>query len=151
MGRRKLGLDRVLDCFSLSLCANACACVHSVEEEEDEDEADERRALVSSQLEELVKLRDLVDGAARTLAFHLEPKTVELKVSMHCYGCAKKVQKHISKMDGVTWFEVDLEKKKVVVTGDITPYEVLESISKVMKFAELWVAPQQQPQAASRG
>lgn len=73
MGRRKLGLDRVLDCFSLSLCANACACVHSVEED-DEDEADERRALVSSQLQELVKLRDFVDGAAKTLAFHLEPK-----------------------------------------------------------------------------
>ncbi|KAG2600311.1 hypothetical protein PVAP13_5KG470900 [Panicum virgatum] len=96
---RKLGLDRVLDCFSLSLCANGCACVHSVEK--DEDEADERKALVSSQLEELVKLRDFVDGAAKTLAFHLEPKTVELKVSMHCYGCAKKVQKHISKMDGM--------------------------------------------------
>jgi hypothetical protein len=73
MGRRKLGLDRVLDCFSLSLCANACACVHSVEED-DEDETDERRALVSSQLQELVKLRDFVDGAAKTLAFHLEPK-----------------------------------------------------------------------------
>jgi len=29
-------------------------------------------------------------------------QTVELKVSMHCYGCAKKVQKHISKMDGMT-------------------------------------------------
>ncbi|OEL32619.1 hypothetical protein BAE44_0006362 [Dichanthelium oligosanthes] len=147
---RKLGLDRVLDCFSLSLCANACACVHSVEE--DEDEANERKALVSSQLEELVKLKDFVDGAAKTLAFHLEPKTVELKVSMHCYGCAKKVQKHISKMDGVTSFEVDLEKKKVVVMGDITPYEVLESISKV-KFAELWAAapanPKQQ-QAADR-
>ncbi|KAG2600310.1 hypothetical protein PVAP13_5KG470900 [Panicum virgatum] len=69
---RKLGLDRVLDCFSLSLCANGCACVHSVEK--DEDEADERKALVSSQLEELVKLRDFVDGAAKTLAFHLEPK-----------------------------------------------------------------------------
>lgn len=53
---------------------------------------------------------------------------------------------------GVTSFEVDLEKKKVVVMGDITPYEVLESVSKVMKFAELWVAPsakqQQQQQAA---
>jgi hypothetical protein len=49
---------------------------------------------------------------------------------------------------GVTSFEVDLEKKKVVVIGDVTPYEVLASISKV-KFAELWVAPQQ-PQAASR-
>jgi hypothetical protein len=72
MGRtKKLGLDKVLDCFSLSLCSNACACIHSVEEEEDEDE---RKALVSSQLEELVKLRDFVDGAAKTLAFHLEPK-----------------------------------------------------------------------------
>ncbi|KAF0918101.1 hypothetical protein E2562_022688 [Oryza meyeriana var. granulata] len=133
---KKLGLHKVLDCFSLSLC-NACVCIHSVE---DEEEAIEREALVSSQLEELVKLKDLV-GGAKTLAFHLEPKTVELRVSMHCYGCAKKVQKHISKMDGVTSFEVDLESKKVVVIGDITPYEVLESVSKVMKFAELWVAP----------
>ncbi|CAM0145262.1 unnamed protein product [Urochloa decumbens] len=144
---RKLGFDRVLDCFSLSLCSNACACVHFAEE--DEDEANERKALVSSQLEELVKLTDFVDGAANTLAFHLEPKTVELKVSMHCYGCAKKVQKHISKMDGVTSFEVDLEKKKVVVIGDITPYEVLESVSKVMKFAELWVAPPNPKQQAA--
>ncbi|KAG8055615.1 hypothetical protein GUJ93_ZPchr0001g32722 [Zizania palustris] len=130
---RKLGLDRVLDCFSLSLCTNACDCMHSGEDEED---AIEREAL----LKELVKIKDFVDGA-KTLAFHLEPKTVELRVSMHCYGCAKKVQKHISKMDGVTSFEVDLESKKVVVMGDITPYEVLESVSKVMKFAELWVAP----------
>ncbi|KAG8077745.1 hypothetical protein GUJ93_ZPchr0007g6290 [Zizania palustris] len=136
MGRR-LGLDKVLDCFSLSLCTNACVCIHSVEDDED---AIEREALVSSQLKELVKLTDFVDGA-KTLAFHLEPKTVELRVSMHCYGCAKKVQKHISKMDGVISFEVDLESKKVVVIGDVTPYEVLESVSKVMKFAELWVAP----------
>jgi hypothetical protein len=42
---------------------------------------------------------------------------------------------------GVSSFEVDLESKKVVVTGDITPYEVLVSVSKVMKFAELLVAP----------
>jgi hypothetical protein len=41
---------------------------------------------------------------------------------------------------GVSSFEVDLESKKVVVTGDITPYEVLVSVSKVMKFAELLVA-----------
>lgn len=77
---RKLGLDRVLDCFSLSLCANACACVHAVEE--DEDEANERRALVSSQLEELVKLKDFVDGAAKTLAFHLEPKVCLLYLDL---------------------------------------------------------------------
>jgi len=42
-----------------------------------------------------------------------------------------------------------LEKKKVVMTGDVTPYEVLESISKV-KFAELWVAPNSKQQAAER-
>ncbi|KAF7000509.1 hypothetical protein CFC21_016403, partial [Triticum aestivum] len=41
----------------------------------------------------------------------------------------------------VSLFEVDLEKKNVVVTGDVTPYEVLQSVSKVMKFAELLVAP----------
>src|SRR4051812_46681594 len=40
---------------------------------------------------------------------------------------------------GVSSFEVDLENKKVVVTGDVTPYEVLVSVSKVMKFAELLV------------
>lgn len=93
-------------------------------------------------------------------------QTVVLKVSMHCYGCAKKVEKHVSKIEGtnmkfrnfnlhvdpsmisyevdrcmyaagVTSFQVDLENKKVIVIGDITPYEVLQSVSKV-KFAELW-------------
>ncbi|KQK09504.1 heavy metal-associated isoprenylated plant protein 9 [Brachypodium distachyon] len=138
---RMLGLDKVLDCFPLALCANTCVCIHSVE---DEDEENEGRALVSAQLDELVKLKDFA-GGAKTLAFHLEPKTVELRVSMHCYGCARKVQKHISKMEGVLSFEVDLENKKVVVTGDITPYEVLQSVSKVTKFAELLVAPKSSP------
>ena len=75
------------------------------------------------------RLKDLVDGAG-TLGFHLQPKvlppsfyihawliscntaclsfpddrrcmqTVELRVSMHCNGCARKVHKHISKMEG---------------------------------------------------
>lgn len=39
---------------------------------------------------------------------------------------------------GVTSFQVDLANKKVVVVGDITPFEVLKSVSKV-KFAELWL------------
>jgi hypothetical protein len=39
---------------------------------------------------------------------------------------------------GVTSFEVDLASKKVVVMGDVTPFEVLESVSKVAKFAQLW-------------
>ena len=49
---RKLGLDRVLDCFSLSLCANACACVHSVEKDEDEaNECTQAQALAHRESE----------------------------------------------------------------------------------------------------
>ncbi|KAL5230255.1 hypothetical protein ABZP36_029031 [Zizania latifolia] len=125
---RKLGIGKVMDCFSFSfLSAGTCLCMRTLEDEE--EAAMERRSLVSDQVDQVIRLRDLVDGT-RTLGYHLEPKTVELKVSMHCNGCARKVQKHISKMEGVTWFEVDLESKKVVVMGDVTPFEVLQSISK---------------------
>ncbi|CAN6332281.1 unnamed protein product [Urochloa humidicola] len=137
--RRRLRMGRILDCFSFSLqCAGTCVCIRALEDEE--DAAVEREALVASdrRQEQVLRLRDLVDGT-RTLGFHLQPKTVELKVSMHCNGCARKVQKHISKMEGVTWFEVDLASKKVVVKGDVTPFEVLQSVSKV-KFAQLWIA-----------
>ncbi|OEL20230.1 hypothetical protein BAE44_0018756 [Dichanthelium oligosanthes] len=140
--RRRSRIGRVLDCFSLSVqCAGACACLRALEDED--DAAVEREALVASDRRQQLRLRDLVDGT-RTLGFHLQPKTVELRVSMHCNGCARKVQKHISKMEGVTWFEVDLESKKVVVKGDVTPFEVLQSVSKVVKFAQLWMAGPQQ-------
>jgi hypothetical protein len=52
-----------------------------------------------------------------------------LPESMHCiwiYGA------------GVTSFSIDLESKKVTVTGHVSPACVLESISKVKK-AELLV------------
>nr|CAD1833941.1 unnamed protein product [Ananas comosus var. bracteatus] len=123
MGKR-LGLDRVLECFSLSMSPNSCVCVHAVEE--GEEEYAEKKALLKSHFDQMLKLKDIVDGT-KTLAFHLEPKTVVLRVSMHCNGCARKVQKHISKMEGVTSFEVDLENKKVVVMGDITHLKFLRA------------------------
>lgn len=64
-------------------------------------------------------------------------EVVVLRVSLHCQGCAGKVKKHISKMEGVTSFSIDLPKQKVTVEGNLTPLEVLESISRV-KNAELW-------------
>lgn len=64
-------------------------------------------------------------------------EVVVLRVSLHCQGCAGKVKKHISKMEGVTSFNIDLPKQKVTVVGNVTPVEVLESISRV-KNAELW-------------
>ncbi|OEL38357.1 hypothetical protein BAE44_0000624 [Dichanthelium oligosanthes] len=63
-------------------------------------------------------------------------QVVVMKVAIHCQGCAGKVRKHISKMEGVTSFSIDLESKKVTVMGNVSPAGVLESISKVKK-AEL--------------
>ncbi|XP_042477107.1 heavy metal-associated isoprenylated plant protein 45-like [Macadamia integrifolia] len=131
----KLSFGWMLDILCLSPGSNSsCFCINSLG---CKDES-ERRSLIPSNGGQLVKLRDFIDGN-QSLAFHLKPKTVVLRVSMHCNGCARKVKKHISKMEGVTSFEVDLESKKVVVIGDILPFEVLESVSKV-KTAELWAS-----------
>ncbi|RDX88866.1 Protein SODIUM POTASSIUM ROOT DEFECTIVE 1, partial [Mucuna pruriens] len=64
-------------------------------------------------------------------------QVVVMRVAIHCQGCAGKVKKHLSKMEGVTSFSVDVESKRVTVMGHISPVGVLESISKV-KRAEFW-------------
>uniref|UniRef100_A0A1J3FJK2 Copper transport protein ATX1 n=1 Tax=Noccaea caerulescens TaxID=107243 RepID=A0A1J3FJK2_NOCCA len=64
-------------------------------------------------------------------------QVVVLRVSLHCKGCAGKVKKHLSKLKGVTSFNIDFAAKKVTVTGDVTPLTVLASISKV-KNAQFW-------------
>ncbi|KAI3752833.1 hypothetical protein L2E82_24872 [Cichorium intybus] len=64
-------------------------------------------------------------------------QVVVLRVSIHCNGCAVKVKKHLSKMEGVTSFNIDLESKRVTVMGHVSPVAVLESMSKVKK-AEFW-------------
>ncbi|XP_027338088.1 protein SODIUM POTASSIUM ROOT DEFECTIVE 1-like [Abrus precatorius] len=64
-------------------------------------------------------------------------QVVVMRVAIHCQGCAGKVKKHLSKMEGVTSFSIDIESKRVTVMGHISPVGVLESISKV-KRAEFW-------------
>nr|XP_043622725.1 protein SODIUM POTASSIUM ROOT DEFECTIVE 1-like isoform X2 [Erigeron canadensis] len=64
-------------------------------------------------------------------------QVVVMRVSIHCQGCAGKVKKHLSKMEGVTSFSVDVESKRVTVMGHVSPVAVLESMSKVKK-AEFW-------------
>ncbi|KAI8570986.1 hypothetical protein RHMOL_Rhmol01G0081900 [Rhododendron molle] len=141
----KLSFGRVLDSLCLSNGSSSCFCTNSLE---NQDEYFETKPLVASEEKHLVRLKDVLAGP-QTLAFQLKPKMVVLRVSMHCNGCARKVEKHISKIEaacgvggnflgaGVTSYQVDLETKMVVVTGDIVPLEVLESVSKV-KNAELW-------------
>ncbi|KAI3423628.1 HMA domain-containing protein, partial [Psidium guajava] len=57
-------------------------------------------------------------------------QVVVLRVSLHCKGCESKVRKHLSKMEGVTSFSIDMETKKVTVKGDVTPLGVLASVSR---------------------
>ncbi|QCD92132.1 protein SODIUM POTASSIUM ROOT DEFECTIVE 2 [Vigna unguiculata] len=126
-------LGRMLDTFCLSFGSNTCFCINSMDFE---DEFEKKPLIVSASGDHKLRLKDVVDGK-QTLAFQLKPQIVTLRVSMHCYGCAKKVEKHISKLEGVSSYKVDLETKIVVVMGDILPSEVLQSVSKV-KNAEIW-------------
>ena len=57
------------------------------------------------------------------------------------YGCYNKTRTNeLESCVGVTSFNIDFAAKKVTVTGDITPLEILDSISKV-KNAQFWTAP----------
>ncbi|KAF8091782.1 hypothetical protein N665_0436s0044 [Sinapis alba] len=75
-------------------------------------------------------------------------QVVVLRLSLHCQcrGCEGKVKKHLSRMQGVTSFNIDFASKKVTVTGDITPLQVLGCLSKV-KNAQFWTPP---PSSLSR-
>uniref|UniRef100_J3L8E4 HMA domain-containing protein n=1 Tax=Oryza brachyantha TaxID=4533 RepID=J3L8E4_ORYBR len=64
-------------------------------------------------------------------------QVVVLRVSLHCKGCAGKVKKHISRMEGVTSLDIDIATKKVTVVGDVTPLAVLSTVSKI-KPAQFW-------------
>ncbi|KAJ4847583.1 hypothetical protein Tsubulata_033376 [Turnera subulata] len=133
----KLSFGKVLDCLYLAPGSScSCFCTSVLDSQEDEFE---KTSLIPSDRGQEMRLKDLVSGK-QTLAFQLKPKMVILRVSMHCLGCARKVEKHVSKLEGVTSYKVDLESKMVVVIGDIIPWEVLESVSKV-KNAELWNSP----------
>ncbi|XP_024013469.1 protein SODIUM POTASSIUM ROOT DEFECTIVE 3 isoform X2 [Eutrema salsugineum] len=81
-------------------------------------------------------------GPKRGSGSAVEEKVVVLRVSLHCHcrGCEGKVKKHLSRMQGVTSFSIDFASKKVTVTGDITPLEVLGCLSKV-KNAQFWTPP----------
>ncbi|CAL4919793.1 unnamed protein product [Urochloa decumbens] len=84
--------------------------------------------------------REEASEAADAKNTQAQEQVVVLKVSLHCKACAGKVKKHLSKMEGVTSFNIDFAAKKVTVVGDVTPLGVLNSVSKV-KNAQLWAAP----------
>ncbi|KAF5200809.1 Sodium potassium root defective [Thalictrum thalictroides] len=76
-------------------------------------------------------------SSTTTTSTTMDHQVVVLRVSLHCRGCERKVRKHLSKMKGVTSFNIDFSMKKVTVIGDVTPLSVLSSISRV-KNAQFW-------------
>ncbi|KAE8713217.1 hypothetical protein F3Y22_tig00110213pilonHSYRG00122 [Hibiscus syriacus] len=75
-------------------------------------------------------------------------QVVVLRVSLHCKGCEGKLRKHLSRMEGVTSFNIDFKAKKVTIVGDVTPSSVLASVSKV-KNAQFWPSATATPALAS--
>ncbi|PON41004.1 Heavy metal-associated domain containing protein [Parasponia andersonii] len=65
-------------------------------------------------------------------------QVVVMRVSLHCQGCAGKLKKHLSKMEGVTSFSIELDTKRVTVMGHVSPVGVLESINSKVRRAEFW-------------
>ncbi|KAL3322873.1 hypothetical protein AABB24_040123 [Solanum stoloniferum] len=147
---KKINFGKVLDCFSTLSSSGSCFCINQFGVHDDDDDGFEKKPLMNNNSlnqddeHNLMRLKDVINVGPPTLAFQLKPKIVVLRVSIHCNGCARKVEKHISKMEGVDMYQVDLETKKVVVIGDIIPFQVLESVSKVVKNVELssWNTPE---------
>ena len=69
----------------------------------------------------------------------MHPKHTNKKCIKHYANLSLSLSLSVGVCAGVTSYQVDLETKTVVVIGDVVPFEVLESVSKV-KSAELWTA-----------
>ncbi|XP_031490855.1 heavy metal-associated isoprenylated plant protein 35-like [Nymphaea colorata] len=76
-------------------------------------------------------------------------KKWELKVAVHCDGCARKVRKVLQRIDGVYRVSVDSAKQKVTVEGDskLNPDVLVKKLAKTGKPVELLpeVDPKQKP------
>ena len=66
MGR--LGLDRVLDCFSLSISSSSCLCINPLGDEDGEYGV-ERDSLIKSQGDQILRLRDVLEPKVILLFF----------------------------------------------------------------------------------
>lgn len=71
----------------------------------------------------------------------LSLQTVELKVRMCCTGCERVVKNAIYKLRGVDSVVVELELKKVTVTGYVDRNKVLKEVRRSGKKAEFWPNP----------
>ncbi|KAH6798816.1 hypothetical protein C2S51_035300 [Perilla frutescens var. frutescens] len=70
------------------------------------------------------------------------PMTVVMKLDLHCEGCAKKVRRSVSHLEGVETVKADCDAKKLTVTGNVDPTWLREKVeTKTKKNVEL-ISPQ---------
>ncbi|KAD2805685.1 hypothetical protein E3N88_39062 [Mikania micrantha] len=70
--------------------------------------------------------------------------TCALKVNIHCDGCKHKVKKILKKIEGVYSVDIDPEKQKVNVYGNVEPNTLINKLVKSGKYAELWPSSDQE-------
>ncbi|CAN8244735.1 unnamed protein product [Cochlearia groenlandica] len=64
-------------------------------------------------------------------------KTCNIKVSIHCEGCKRKVKKILTSIEGVYRVDIDMKQQKVTVTGIVTPDILLKKLLKSVKNADI--------------
>ncbi|KAL4189543.1 hypothetical protein AMTRI_Chr08g207640 [Amborella trichopoda] len=68
----------------------------------------------------------------------LKLEVVELRVGMHCERCIKAIKKAVKKIEDIETYKVDIELKKLTVTGNVTTEEVVRELNKIGKPATEW-------------
>ncbi|KAG8077979.1 hypothetical protein GUJ93_ZPchr0007g4441 [Zizania palustris] len=66
---------------------------------------------------------------------------VEMSVHVDCAGCEKKIRKAIQRMEGVDDVEIDMERQKVTVNGNVEQKKVLKAVRRTGRRAVLWPHP----------
>lgn len=69
------------------------------------------------------------------------PSPFVLYVDLHCVGCAKKIERSISKIRGVEGVVTDMAKNQVTIKGVIEPQAVCERITKKTKRVAKVLSP----------
>lgn len=60
---------------------------------------------------------------------------------MDCEGCVRRIQRAISKLEGVDKLDIDMENQKVTVTGYVDQRKVLKVVRRTGRKAEFWPYP----------
>ncbi|KAL5223070.1 hypothetical protein ABZP36_027783 [Zizania latifolia] len=64
-----------------------------------------------------------------------------MSVHVDCAGCEKKIRKAIQRMEGVDDVEIDMERQKVTVNGNVEQKKVLKAVRRTGRRAVLWPHP----------